>query len=365
MNFNITIEKAGQFNSSLLPDDAHALRWLYEASGKWSDPSVNEISKREIIPRIFGLAVLPMALLYSAYFAARGFFQSGAYLFTYRASEAGSVLLEDASSASKCLVLTITNIAYAVLGLIFGHVIYKKFIPTPREIDSKKELVESRHTLLRQLQDTQKDLKELRQQLDSLKTLKENLENDCSQESKQLDAYHKEIALQKNQVSIYTKQINELEQQLSYSNEKKALSQTIAMQNLQLHAQAKDMEIQQQILKEAQTRIESLTKANVELNTQYTQWKATRTTIEDQNEVLKNEKISLQGSLEEQQGNLEQKNQEIALLKKELEEIIEDSKFKECVQEANADLKHTASDQRGWKQFGIDLVNKTANYLYQ
>ena len=128
-----------------------------------------------------------MALLYSAYFFARGFFQSATCILNGRIQNATSIFIGDNGKAIKCLVLTVSNIAYAFLGLAKGHDVFKCFIPPPLEKRDTQEIMETWDSLKSKLGKTQQEIEKLDQKMKILQKEHTELERDCQEEKRRIE----------------------------------------------------------------------------------------------------------------------------------------------------------------------------------
>jgi hypothetical protein len=312
MDFGHILQKAGHHTARLLPYEANKLRWLYQTCGKWSDPSTKEVSKREIITRVFAFATVPMALLYSAYFFARGFFQSATCILNGRIRNASSIFVEDNGKAIKCLVLTVTNIAYAFLGLAKGHDVFKCFIPPPLEKRDTQELMETWDSLKKKLEKTQQEIEKLDQKMKILQKEHTELERDCQEEKEEFKKYEIEVAAKKMEVENYQCQIRELEMALSSLNAAAALRKEIAEKNLELDFKNKEIEEKQKSLNDNKSLIENLTLANHKFEDELRKLEEHNRSLkeklvdsESKNEVLLDKGHQLQQTIDMQNAQIE------------------------------------------------------------
>lgn len=290
MNFDLAIEKAAQIHFYLLPADAKGLRWLYQKAGTWSDPSTPEFTRREVASRIFSLATIPCALIYSAYFLARAVFQFGTCLLNHKVKKAFYVLWEDISNALKCVILAVSNVAYCLFGFYNGNTLYKSFVPPPLQVVQKKELIQSTNAMKKNLEAKQLEVEQINEKIHALNEQKNALEKDileyheCKEKSA-LDFEHMKTALEKCEA-----QIKEKEHQIYSLHEKETLT--------------KQMDIQYRL-------IQRMEKENEENNSKVS------ITLK-QLDLLQKENLSLSKFLEEKELEIKITRDEINLLQEKL-----------------------------------------------
>lgn len=333
MKLYLAIQKAGQLNAHFLPEDAHGLRWLYQTCGQWSDPTVKEISKRELVTKVFAFVTVPMALGYSAYFFARGLFQSGTCILHGRMKEAVSISKEDGGSAFKCLVLMVTNVAYALLGLALGHTLYKAFIPPPSERSQTQDFDVSWNHLKAKLETVQKELGNLNEKIEGLHKEKTQLEQLCHEEKKNIHKYQREIENQKKILENYSAQIRELELTLSSLNAATALKLEISEKNLELEDKTKELREKQKTLQEQQALIEQLKLDFNKIESLHKQWLTEQRTLNEKIAALGKENSLLKSNEQQLQSTLNEKNEEVTKLSEQLEDLsffdAEDTEYSE------------------------------------
>jgi hypothetical protein len=375
MNLSLAIQKAGQLNSHFLPNDAHGLRWLYSTCGQWSDPSIKEVSQRVIAPGVFAFVTIPMAFGYSGYFCARGFFQTGNYVLNGRMKEAITIFRKDGAAAFKCLVLTVTNIAYALLGLILGHSIYKTFIPPPCENRDLCELTESWNDLRIKVDITKKELDRLNEKIDALNKEHSNLESLCRDEKQWINKYQKEIEEQKKITETYHMQIRELELTLSSLNAATALKKEIAEKNLELEDKTKEIQEKQKAIEEQRTLFEKLKIAHDLFENSNKQLLADQHKLNQKISFLEEENILLKNTEQLLHSSLNEKKMEISKLSDKLEDMSyfeakdidssEDLPASSSIDtEQEQDISTTYPLQNSWLATGSKYLADSLSYMY-
>ncbi len=121
------------YKTYLLPENAHLLKVLLLKNDEYSKlPGWKGTPQSAILPRLL-LAPLsvPVAAATAAGFLLQGATHSFVHLLNWNCETAVQVFLSDTLIAFQCLVLTVANIAYAILGLCFGSTVFSRFVPTP------------------------------------------------------------------------------------------------------------------------------------------------------------------------------------------------------------------------------------------
>lgn len=114
----------------LIPTDATLSRKLLSLNAKLSQDE----GWTSIATRIFmGPLSIPAALLDCAKFAIIGLDRSAQKLLDGEVNEAQEVLKSDIKKSLKCLVLSVSSVAYTVLGILLGAEFYREFNPVYQE----------------------------------------------------------------------------------------------------------------------------------------------------------------------------------------------------------------------------------------
>lgn len=197
------------YANTLIPKDAALLRGLFRINGEWSkETGWSKIHTSILLPRlILGPLTIPLALIDSASYAARGILRFGVEVVDGNPGKAITALAKDVLSALQCLVLTVANVAYAVLGLAFGSCIYSNFIPRPlepTEIESLRASLLSTQSALAIVNQELRGLKAPGGQIENLKDAIETNKRELSVLRQVRDENQKELETRQNKITALT-----------------------------------------------------------------------------------------------------------------------------------------------------------------
>ncbi len=314
-------QKAGKLTLHFLPDEALKLRRLFQTCGEWSNTATEEVAKREVLTRLFAFSTVPMAALYSLYFFARGLLHAGACILHGRFREASSLAWKESGKALRCLVLTVTNIAYALLGLAFGHEVFKHFIPHSLEKVDEQALILTWEGLKDQSKKLQEEIQRLNDKTTLLKQEHLDLEHACDEECQMLKKYKGEVVAKKNEVERYHTQIRELELALSSLNAAAALKKDIAELQQQLEHKNKELEENLQAIQASRLEVDKLAQVNRQMQEDLYKFQADYAKIKQNVEQLQHDNALLKDKENQLQKSLEKAEEKVADLIDQLEEV--------------------------------------------
>lgn len=232
------------YANTLIPKDAALLRGLFRINGEWSqETGWSKIHTSILLPRlILGPLTIPVALIDSASYAARGILRFGVEVLDGNPGKAITALAKDALSALQCLVLTVANVAYAVLGLAFGSCIYSNFIPRPlepTEIESLRASLQSTKSVLASVNQELSGLNAPGGQIENLKDAIETYKHELGVLRQLRDENQKELETRQTKITALT---DDLEKAKGFIEESKRSLTTAAQ------AQFRSMESQVALL---------------------------------------------------------------------------------------------------------------------
>lgn len=224
------------FVNHFFPGDAKLLRSLYRQCGEMSQRT----GWRHVHESVFGARALafctiPLAALNTLNYAARGVLQGGVEVLNGDVPKALSVARKDAYSSLQCLALVIAGIAYAVLGLFVGSILFRHLIPEPAapSLDERFSDQNAQLNMLKQ------DRDKLADEIQALRQSQETLNNEKAQALQKLetaDLALDHIAKKWNDLNEEKKDLNDL------SDKKNAVMKTLRQRHLELNANFADLQ---------------------------------------------------------------------------------------------------------------------------
>ena len=169
------------YANRMIPQDAHLLRKMFTYNGINSQrEGCSAVLCSVIAPRIFVAPLtIPVAAISAVGYQARGILRFTVDVIDLDFFKAFSDLGSDTLSAMKCVALTVTNIAYAVFGLLLGSSVFANFIPDPAGPSNIEQLTQ--------------DLASAREQARSQEERANRAEQEAQRLGREIDEKNREI----------------------------------------------------------------------------------------------------------------------------------------------------------------------------